>query len=330
MSVAVEEQLTALLVALDQADPRVAPARARLASLVTAEQDHRRSAGYATVLNGPASRRAYVYRTSALKKFMSSVLFLEVRKGRDGRPIKQGVAGLAAAAAMLFATVAALVSQQWFAINSMPFILTLVVAYVFKDRIKDWLKVYLSSRFTRHLSDYRSSIVGPGGVKLGRCRETFGFVDPASVAPAVIAARHADAHSVIEPATKPEVVIRYIKDMVIRGRRAEALGDGFRELNDIIRFNVASFLARMDDPIRTVAMYDRRAGKVAQLPCPKQYHLNMVLLFRGRDGASALRRFRVVLDRGGIVGLQDVALPSGPPAAVPGHAAAAGGYAMTT
>ena len=133
---------------------------------------------------------------------------------------------------------------------------------------------------SRHLSDFRSSIVGPGGVKIGRCREAFGFVDVDDVAPQAIAARHADANSQIEPATKPEVVIRYIKDIAIRGKRTEALGDGFRELNDIIRFNVASFLARMDDPVRRVAMYDRTAGKVAELDCPKQYHLNMVLLFR--------------------------------------------------
>ena len=311
VSVAVEEQLTALLAALAKTRPDVTAARTRLAGLITAEQDHRKAAGYATVMNGPAARRRYVYRASALKKFMSSVLFLEVRKGQEGRRIKQGVAGVAAATAMLFATIAAIASQQYFALNSMPFVVALVIAYVFKDRIKEWLKVYLSSRMTRHLSDFRSSIVGPGGIKVGRCRETFGFVDVDGVAPEVMAARHADANSQIEPATKPEVLIRYIKDIVIRGKRTEALGDGFRELNDIIRFNVTSFLARMDDPVRRVAMYDRTTGKVADLDCPKQYHLNMVLLFRGPNGTSAVRRFRIILDRAGIVGLNDVTLPPG-------------------
>ncbi len=321
VSVSIEGQLTTLIDVLGQSSPIVdalEPARARLAGLITAEQDHRRAAGYRTVLDHDGSGRAYVYRASALKKFMSSVLFLDVRKQGGGGSIRHGAAGLAAGIAMLFSTMAALFTQRWFAIDSMPFVVALVVAYVFKDRIKDWLKFYLSARFSRHLFDYKSSILGPGGVKLGRCRETFGFVEPRGVDERVMEARHADSTSEIERATKPEVVLRYIKDIAIDGPRVRAIGEGFAEINDIMRFNVASFLARMDDPVRTIARYDRSAGAVKRHECPKNYHLNIVLLFRGPNEALALRRFRVVLDRGGIVGLHDVALP-GPAKPAPGQ-----------
>jgi hypothetical protein len=320
VSVSIEGQLTSLLEVFGQPSPihaALEPARVRLAGLITAEQDHRREAGYRTVLDHDASGRAYVYRASALKKFMSSVLFLDVRKRGGGGSIRHGAAGLAAGIAMLFSTLAALFTQRWFSIDSMPFVVALVVAYVFKDRIKEWIKFYLSARFSRHLYDYKSRILGPGGVKLGRCRETLAFVEAHGVDERVFAARHADSTSDIERETKPEVVLRYIKDIAIDGPRVRAMGEGFAELNDIIRFNVASFLARMDDPVRTIARYDRVEGAVKRHACPKNYHLNIVLLFRGPEEALALRRFRVVLDRGGIVGLQDVALP-GPAKPAPG------------
>jgi hypothetical protein len=319
-SMSIEGQLTALLEVLAEASPvheGFEPARVRLAQLITAEQDHRRAAGYVTVLENEGAGRSYVYRASALKKFMSSVLFLDVRKQGGGGSIRHGAAGLAAAIAMLFSSMIALYFQMWFAIDSMPFVFAIVVAYVFKDRIKEWLKFYLSARFSRHLFDYKSSILGPGGVKLGRCREAFGFVEPRGVDDRVLAARHADSTSEIERATKPEVVIRYIKDISIDGQRVRSIGDGFADLNDIMRFNVASFLARMDDPLRTIKRYDRAEGAVRRHQCPKNYHLNIVLLFRGPDEMLGLRRFRVVLDRGGIVGLHDVPLP-GPARPVPG------------
>jgi hypothetical protein len=312
VSVSVEGQLTSLLEALGEPSPirdALGAGRDRLAKLIVAEQDHRSDAGYRTVIDHDASGRAYVYRASALKKFMSSVLFLDVRKRGGGGSIRHGAAGLAAGIAMLFSSAIALFTQRWFAIDSMPFVVALVIAYVFKDRIKEWLKFYLSARFSRRLFDYRSKILGPGGVDLGRCRETFGFVQGKGLDESVLAARHVDSTSEIERSTKPEVVIRYIKDIAIDGQRVRALGEGFAELNDIIRFNVASFLARMDDPVRTVAAYDRVDGVVRRHQCPKNYHLNIVLMFRVEDKTIGMRRFRVVLDRGGIVGLQDVLLP---------------------
>ena len=310
ISISAEAYLTALVSAIDS-DPalrrELQSTRERLAHTVQLEQQHRRGADYVSVLDPENGNDAYVYRKSALKKFVSSVLFLEMQKEKEGRGAANVMAGFAAAIAMLFSTIAAIWSQQIYGINSFPFVVAIVIAYVFKDRIKEWLRAYFSAKLGRWLYDYNVVIRDPvADAVVGRCRESFVFLSSGRVPKDVIRKRHADATSVLERESKPEIVMKYVKDVTLHGRRIASKHGRLGDVNDIIRYNISSFLGRMDEPIQHVAAFDPVQDRVRSIACPKSYHVNVVLVLKARGRQVTMERFRIVLDKRGIKRLSAV------------------------
>lgn len=312
LSISAEGYLTAVIYRIDGNEalkPMLAEIRSAIATMLVAEQAHRQSAGYVSVLDPDGQNRMYVHRRSALKKFMSSVLFLEISKEKEGRRAANIFAGIAAAVAMAFSTIAAIWSQGVYGLNSFPFVVAIVISYVFKDRIKEWLRTYFSGLMSRRLYDYSVMIHDPVvGKVVGRCRESFNFV-PASKVPAkIVRLRHSDSSSVLEPDTKPEVVMKYVKDVTLRSRRIGRSHGRLSDVNDIIRFNISSFLGRMDEPMQSVRTYSPDLDAVTAVLCPKAYHVNLVMVLEAEGQEASIDRFRIILDKRGIQDLQDVEL----------------------
>ncbi len=310
ISLSVERYFTRFVAALDANEPvrnACAAARRRVVERILAEQAHRRGAGYDSIIDDADGSALYVHRKSALKKFMSSVLFLDMTKQSVGRRVANIGAGIAAAVAMLFSTVAAIWSQNRYGINSYPFVVALVISYVFKDRIKEWLRTYFNRQFSRWLWDYSVTIRDPeDDTVVGRCRETFNFVEAADVPRKVYDARHGDARGTLEPKSKPETVVKYVKEITLHGRKIAKNHGRLLDVNDIIRFNVSSLMARMDDPVRTVETFHATSNSVRHVTCPKAYHVNVVMVLRAVSCAPSYERFRVVLNKVGIRELHEV------------------------
>ncbi len=310
LSLTAETDLTVLVEEVDRS-PKVREALAQVrkdaCALLLSERKHRQGAGYQSVLKPTGSHDHYVYRRGLLKKFVQSVLFLEISKEKD-RGASEIIAGIAAGVAMLIATVLGIVSQERWGMNSLPFVLALVASYILKDRIKDWLKVYFNKKMTRFLADYDVQITDPDtGLVVGRCREAFSFLDDKKVPPEVRRRRHSDAHSTIEAESKPEIIMKYEKDVRLSGHTIAESYKRLGDINDIIRFNIASFLARTDDPVRQVRHYDQERDVVDNVKCPKVYHLNVLFVLRaeGEQNHAHLERVRVILDKRGIRRLEE-------------------------
>lgn len=310
LSISVESYLTSILLRLDAHErlrETLVDVRGALVERVLAEQRQRQGAGYHSVIDPDGENRSYLYRKSALKKLMSSVLFLEIHKEKEGRGITNVIAGVAAAVAMAFSTVAAIWSQGAWGLNSYPFVLAIVISYVFKDRIKEWLRTYFSGLLSSWLSDYSVRIFDPvGGVVVGRCRESFAFLSAAKIPAEIHRRRHADSTSVLEPETKPEVVMKYVKHVTLHGKRIAHTHGRLGDVNDIIRYNFSGFLARMDEPRQVVATYSPELDGVTAVSCPKAYHVNVVMVLTAEGQEAATDRFRVILDKRGIRALQVV------------------------
>lgn len=311
VSLAVERHLTLLiatLVRLETLRPALAEQDAALKACVVQEQQHRRNAGYSAVIRHDGTNDSFVHRQSALKKFMSSVLFLDIRREAEGRGIAHIFAGVAAGVAMLFSTIAAIWSQEVYGLNSFPFVMALVVSYVFKDRIKEWLRTYFSAKLGTWLYDYNLTIKDPiKGIVVGHCREAFAYLGDDEIPEQVLRLRHHDARGVLEPESKQEVVMKYTKEVTLQGRRIANFHGRLHDINDIIRFNVSNLLVRMDDPTREIRVYDDALGQLRTVTCPKAYHLNVVLRWRAAGGTYTLERFRVILNKNGIRRLQEIA-----------------------
>ncbi|MCA9648323.1 MAG: hypothetical protein H6712_32035 [Myxococcales bacterium] len=308
LSVAVESLLTGLLKVLDRSglQERLAEARAALVAQVVGEQDHRRRRGYLTVLGASRGDGAFIHRQGMLKKFVSSVLFLELAKEREAQHVAQLIAATAAGAAMLVSTVLAIWSQQVYGINTFPFVVALVLGYMLKDRMKDWMRSYFSAKIGRWLYDRSAKIMDPlTGVMVGRCRESFNFVPAGQVPSLVWRRRHVRAEGAVETEHKRESVMRYVKHITLAGRRIDRQVVRASDITDIVRFDVSRFLVRMDDRKQRIPIYDPETDSVRTAKLNKRYHVNVVLVLRAADrNVLQMERYRFVLDKSGLKELQ--------------------------
>ncbi|MEZ4464720.1 MAG: hypothetical protein R3F43_09520 [bacterium] len=237
-----------------------------------------------------------VYRLGVLKKFVMSVLFLDLARDPGRRAADVAAAG-AAALAMFFAVIAAAWAQSSYGLNTTPFVLIIVASYVVKDRIKDWARQFFAAKMAHWLPDHVVRIREPlSGETLGRCRETMRFVKVADLPAPVRALRYRRTPDALL-AGKPEIVLHYRKVVQIDAQTHRRTHGPLRDLNDIIRVNIGSFLARADDTTRRTLVYDAELDRAAPVDLPKVYHLNVVLQMGSPDGAEAptTDRVRVVL-----------------------------------
>ena len=237
-----------------------------------------------------------------------SVLFLEISKNQEGNRLFDLVAAVAAGVSMAIATLGGLWAQQRYINSTWPFLAAVVLLYMLKDRMKEWLKTFFSRKMTGVLADWSVRIRdSQHGLDIGRCREAFGFLRPDQVPPEVAALRHRQARTSIEATGKPEAVLKYEKEITLDGRVVGKLGGLHHEINDIIRFNLSRFLAQADDPVTPVIVYDPVSDRVEEVACPKVYHLNAVFVLRAEDKKPpALEHIRVILDKRGIQALEHV------------------------
>lgn len=273
------------------------------------EIDYRRERGYPSVL-GTQNSEELLQRLSVLKKYTSSVLWLSTSTRREGGTLEQVLFASAAGLSMVFATLVAFYAQSVFGQISMPVFLALVIAYMFKDRIKELGRAFSTHILSRRLFDYRTSIQTQDGERdLGYVREKMIHVRPQgrerTVPPEVMMARQNDPHHEPELFGRPEVVIHYAKQVTLRKDAFRYLAeDGLiiSAINDITRLDIRSFLRKMDNPYEErLALRD---GKVERVRCQRTYPLNLISVFGTEDGATTCERTLVVLNRKGIVRIE--------------------------
>src|SRR5688572_13350242 len=140
----------------------------QLSERVKAETKHRRAHGYRSILKIGEENEEYIFRTSVLKKYASSVLYLSIAVRREGQELEHLLLALAAGIAMVFATVVAFYFQRQYGNFTFPFFIALVVGYMFKDRIKELGRAFFTNYLQNALYDRRIVIrTQDGKHKLG-------------------------------------------------------------------------------------------------------------------------------------------------------------------
>jgi hypothetical protein len=94
-----------------------------------------------------------VSRDSALKKWVQSLLYLDVRESKSRDRWFQVIAGVAAGIAMAIAVLATVFAEQRWAGGSLPWAIAAVGAYIVKDRIKEILRSGLVHLVPRLVQD---------------------------------------------------------------------------------------------------------------------------------------------------------------------------------
>lgn len=281
--------------------------REMLSGLVAAGTEYRKERHYPSVPEQNGDNELLLYRESALKKIMSSVLFLHVSRKKDGVLLENLCFGLAAAIAMTMVTA---VSFAWHGLLleqfSLTFFMIWVLAYVGKDRMKDLLKWYFKTRLHKYLYDYRTELTGIRGRRVGCCRTGVGFEKEEHLPDRIRRMRGRTYLGNLENAETPETVFHARKLVTLYPCKADCFCS---DLNvhgfvDIMRFNVRHFLEHMDNPVREILIPDGR--KMRPVKGRKVYHVNVIVVCSDGTGSDMVKHFRLVLARRGIRRIESV------------------------
>ena len=306
ISLIVEDYTYHLLDTLSNNDSEPSPEnQKRLLALIDGEVHYRQRRRYASIPEEQKDNETLVFRRSVLKKYVASILFLDAEMKTDWLFLQQFFFGLAAAAAMVFATAAAFISQTVYGGLTLPVFVTLVVSYIFKDRIKDLLRYHLSRKMTRFLFDHKTRVRDAAAKIVGICRESFGFVKDRKLPAEVRELRNRDHITEIENRWVGENIMLYRKRIRLHPERVRGIFSEYEVsgVNDIMRFNVQEFLRRMDDPKKELfVMNDEGYHRIKGT---RVYHLNIIVRMVVA-GKSLYMRYRVVLNREGIKRIEHV------------------------
>ncbi|WP_411704132.1 hypothetical protein [Edaphovirga cremea] len=282
------------------------PAHSELRDFWRKEMFYRKANYPATFPSPTSDNELVVYRLNTLKKYISSPMFLDIRRKHGETFLAHTIAGFAAAIAMIFATGVAFLWQGKYGALSTQLFLAMVIGYIFKDRMKESFRARLFSTFRRWLPDRQQMIYKNLRQAIGKCSESFVFVNERHL-PADVSAMRRKVHLLdIQNYYLSEDVLHYSKH--VRLWHCNQLFSGMnRSVMDITRLDITPFLKHTDELLDELPTLEGESviysGKV--------YHINMIR--RVTDGKeSSLERARIVVNNEGIKRIEPVFMTENP------------------
>lgn len=274
-------------------------------ALLTDEIEYRKTMGFEIAVEGcPKENRQLVFKSGSLKKYIESELFLKTTKRKDAIFMEQLYFSIAAGISMIFATTIAFTFQTKFGNLTIPLFIALVFSYMLKDRIKDLGRFYFAHRLKSKYFDNRTDIA-INQIKIGWMKEAFDFIDQSKSPKKVTQIR--DRTPILEANNRyaQETTILYRKlyqiDRALMDLNSEYRVSG---INEILRFNLWSYMQKMDDPYVPLYVLDK-TNQYKEINGSKIYYLNFIIQFK-YNGTIFYKRFRVIFNRSGIKEIEEI------------------------
>ena len=273
--------------------------------LINEELDYKRSRGFMLLNRKDEKKNSLVIsQRNILKKIMESDLFLHVIIKKDGALAKQVYYGIAAAVAMIFATVISFVATQRFGNFTTDLFVILVISYVFKDRIKDIMRYYFTSNLSKKYFDNKLNL-SIRNQEIGFIKEAFDFVDEAKLSEDIRTLRNRLPLVEAENRVYGEKIIRYRKCVSLSAKELERYKEyHLTGINDITRFNLMQYIQKMDNP--TIPLYDLNEFEGYEtFEGVKVYSLYFILKCVS-DTNEYNKKYRILFNRTGITDIQEL------------------------
>lgn len=343
LSYRLEAVLIYILQQLDTGQEHQSRLAEMLASVLTSEMEYRESENL-LLLDASADRaqrETYYYRLGLLKKYVSDVLFLQIKNVRKDRTYRNLVAAAGAALAAFWAGVIDLQRFYYlaqvtqgdhngansdFALRFFFIVIVGVVAYIFKDRIKEVSREYFYERLKKHLPDYEYEMnyafydhasQSAQELKVGKSRQFMRFIHKATVVPEISYTREIGHHLTLEP-DRQEHVLHYAHSMRLDSQLIAEHSEQMQVLKNIMRFSVAPLLEKLDEPDKNLRYFDREKG-IGMIKAPKVYHVNVIFRYasthqnaqgKWSDEQVELERIRLIVNKEGIQRIETI-IPRG-------------------
>ncbi len=306
VSLATERVLTRLYRSI-VADEEAPSLTKRILRLAEAEKEHRLLMGYTTLNGGFTKLEAEqrLYHESILKKWGQSALYLTLEESGTSRRIGQIIAAAAAAAAMAFAVVATLLAEHFFPGKGIAWALVVVIAYIFKDRIKESLRALLLHTLPSLISDSRIRLVDQAsGRRVGRVSNRVRFMK-ARKSPLEIHRLRYSGENPLRQILPEEDLIHFRRNILIRNKRLKGSHTRLTDLSDIIRIKLDRALREMDDPEKTFPVFAN--GGVQDVIGKRVYHINLIVgLSLYGEGIIERLHCRLIISRNGLERIEEL------------------------
>jgi len=303
MSLIIQDELTAVL-----SEGKVdAPWYDRIVRLVETEQDWRHASGSRLLRSREGDNEEYTRIEGQLKKFVQSVLYLELDNRNDRDRTLQVLYGIAAGTAMFASLVIGYFINSLFSQNTAGFLLAVVVAYILKDRIKDAIKALSQRAVGLYIPGRKIAVRDPGMPRnpvIGKIYETARYADRDLLPREIASARKGDTPTADDGASRLESILHYHKVIRMFPERIGRYHTRRKSLDDIIRINLRSLIEQADDPSRQEPWWDREKRKIVTVKCAKVYHINTIVSIHvhreNGDDEHILKKIRIVINQKGI------------------------------
>ncbi|NRA36758.1 MAG: hypothetical protein HRU15_01345 [Planctomycetes bacterium] len=198
----------------------------------------------------------------------------------------------------------------WYPMNSMPWLIIAVVGYIFKDRIKEYVRHNGVRIVQPMISDRKSFLSTPlGQERFGVVTENLNYLHTDELDEEVLRTRMSNgwASNILMPGS--ENVMRFSKKVAFKNADVTKIHGQIRNAVSIMRYDVRRILARMDDPYRTVNLVDTEEQGVRKTKIPRVYHVPLVMRYIDEGDEGRVVRYhglRLILDRRGIRRIEEL------------------------
>lgn len=257
----------------------------------------------------PEELEHFIYRGHELKKWAGSAMYMSLTDSKLSQNLTHVFFGMAAAIAMTFTTIAGVIAA-WFwesASNKVLYVsLVAIIAYIFKDRIKDILRAVSLRLLPHFIADRNQRLIDPrSGKQCGRTSETVTYPSVDQLPDDVRRLRllHKD---LLPEQGLLETVVHYHRSVHIDGPTLLREHERLMGLTEILRFDMRRWAYRMDSAYESLSSFDDMRLETVQA-C-RVYHINLILSIhlRGSSEPSILRKFRIVANVDRILRVEDI------------------------
>ena len=246
-------------------------------------------------------REKFIYREGKLKKFVSSILFLN-RDIKSNKKAEELLFAVAAGMAMLFAVVMAVIATFYWSINSVPWMLTAVLVYIIRDRGKAWMQEKFRSLAPVYLAHRTQKLIEENIGKVGFLKEWLVFKSYNQIPSDILDVRSLN-REMAGAFKKNEDILYYKKHINLNNEIISANHQRVSKVVNILRLNMKRFCAYMDDPAKVLNVLNSN-GEVNSILGRKVYHLNVVFKIisnYGKENAESEKlNLKIIISRDGI------------------------------
>lgn len=243
--------------------------------------------------DNPEANQYFLDRMAELKKYIESELYIRSHKKNSGYLLEQLLFMLAAGIAMAFAIFINYHTRNTANQYSLPIVLLMIVSYMFKDRIKDWVKSWFRNGAGEIINDRRMRLE-MRGTDIGSARQGYSSLR-ASNAPEIVLQYHA-------PSSGNEEVLHYRRILRLKRQRITSLSHHpFSGVNEICRISFARLMRWMDNPSQTI-FRTQPDGHTDIFTGSRTYHLQLIIINRFQK-QEQIHHLTIDLNRKGIVGI---------------------------